>query len=266
MDYSQSLYQEVIIISLAHKVRMNFLFLTWVLYLSVISTTYSFKASTFPGLIRSVKGSHKECITASCKMSAELRSTEPPAIPQLTNTGSKTSNLTKRWITGLSLGALCSGWIASGNSFFAIGFLVASFIMNDEYTKMAQATGSSPASRLGIVTSIICFLSAASFPFVHELVVPIYISALMSSFVLSNNKTHTKINEIAASVLGVIYTGYLPSFWVRLRGLTYPNYMELVNPTNAIWTMGASTTWWTWTSIVFAGRDSILRLITCAMN
>lgn len=239
---------------------MKALHLLWALFLSVLATACCFKVTVLPGALKIqrniLSAGHKECNKIPCRESHQLRSIASDTA-MLPNTVPKTSNLTKRWITGLSLGALCSGWIASGNQLFAAGFLVASYIMHDEYTKMVQATGPTPAFRLGILTSIACFLSAAMFPFAHELIVPTYLSLLMGSVVLSNSKTPAKISDIAASILGVIYTGYLPSFWVRMRSLTYPNYMQLTNPTSAIWTMGAATTWWTWTSIVFAGTAII---------
>lgn len=161
------------------------------------------------------------------------------------------STLAKRWATGLSLGGLCTGWIATGNIPFALGFVVTSHIMLNEYSAMVRATGTVPASKFARAASALCFLVAAEFPGLHEFVLPISISILIVTLLFSNERP-ASINEIASSVLAIVYNGYLPSFWVRLHALTAPNFMSVVNP-NAIWTVGAAATWWTWTAIVFSG-------------
>jgi phosphatidate cytidylyltransferase len=123
--------------------------------------------------------------------------------------------------------------------------------MQSEYNSMVKATGVTTAFRLTIFVSALCYLAAAVSPWLHELILPTYVSVLMVTL-LSGNGRSTNISEIATSILGVVYAGYLPSFWVRLRALNEPNFL-LADPSRAIWTMGAAVTWWTWTCIVFSG-------------
>mmetsp|Transcript_27199 Transcript_27199/g.85609 ORF Transcript_27199/g.85609 Transcript_27199/m.85609 type:complete len:224 (-) Transcript_27199:103-774(-) len=91
----------------------------------------------------------------------------------------------------------------------------------------------------------------------------------MAWFLLMRKRAST-IAEISTTFLGIFYAAYLPSFWVRLRGLgsaigdstrfaflnnltpLLPAWMPRLMPSPDMWTMGAVVTWWTYLSIVFA--------------
>jgi CDP-diglyceride synthetase len=171
----------------------------------------------------------------------------------------KLSKLTKRWMTGLSLGALCTLWISAGNGPFMAGFFLASLIAQGEYYGMVRATGVEPAAKTGIVSSIICFLTAAMFPDYHELVMPLSASFLMMWLLIFNKKS-ASISEISTSLLGMFYVGFLPSFWVRLRAIDaivptkFPALLGAVGKWlhSETWSLGMIVTWWTWFSIVCA--------------
>jgi len=190
------------------------------------------------------------------KLSAVEISNDPRDIEVVKPKG--TSTIMKRWITGLSLGALGTLWIASGNGPFTLGFFIASILAQKEYYTMVKATGVEPAEKTGIVASIIFFVCAAIFPKYHELVMPLSATFLMLWLLIFNKKS-ASISEISTSLLGMFYVGFLPSFWVRLRAI------ELVFPTKFpvlfgqfawmradVWSFGAIITWWTWFSIVAA--------------
>lgn len=72
-------------------------------------------------------------------------------------------NLKYRWITGLSLGAIGTLWIASGNGIFPLGFLLASLIAQNEYYAMVRATGLIPAYKVCFVNKLIIIL-ISNFP------------------------------------------------------------------------------------------------------
>ena len=167
-------------------------------------------------------------------------------------------NLRQRWITGLSLGALATLWIFSGNGYFTLGFLLGSVIAQMEYYTMVRNTGVEPAIKTGLLSSILCYTCAAMLPQYHELVLPLSATMLMV-WLLVFKKTASSIGEISTTFLGMFYVGYLPSFWVRLRALgemtptLFPVILQRWGWTRAdTWTKGAIVTWWTWTSIVFA--------------
>ena len=168
------------------------------------------------------------------------------------------NKMVKRWLTGLSLGALGTLWICSGNGFFTLGFFFTSLIALSEYYSMVQATGVVPAKKTGIVASTFCYLTAAMVPQCHELVMPLSATFLMLWLLIFNKKS-ASIGEISSSLLGMFYVGFLPSFWVRLRGLSvvvptkFPALMQQFAWAHAdLWTFGAIMTWWTWFSIVLA--------------
>ena len=167
-------------------------------------------------------------------------------------------NIQKRWMTGCMLGLIATLWIFSGNGIFATGFLITTIISQLEYYEMLKATGVTPATKMGILSSMLCYLTAAFIPAYHEACLPIMTVALMT-WLLLFKETTSSIAEISGTFLGTFYLGYLPSFWVRLRGLgkmskfMFPQFLQSLKWVQAdTWTHGAVITWWTWTSIVFA--------------
>lgn len=79
---------------------------------------------------------------------------------------SDSKKLAKRWATGLSLGAIGTAWIFSGNGFFTLGFLLASLVALNEYYAMVKAAGAkcetdlvAPAAKTGTVASLACYIT-----------------------------------------------------------------------------------------------------------
>ncbi|KAJ1429290.1 cytidylyltransferase family-domain-containing protein [Ochromonadaceae sp. CCMP2298] len=163
------------------------------------------------------------------------------------------SNLTLRWITGLSLGAVGTAVIAAGAPVLSPVFLFASYIMREEYYNMVRATGVKTAKN-GILAAFLCFATATFYPSLHQMVIPLYTTGLMC-FLLATKNRSPSISEISTSIMGVLYLGYMPSFWVRVRAIGDPSFalptmQTMLNP--RLWSTGACLMWWTFTSIVFA--------------
>ncbi len=177
---------------------------------------------------------HRLDISLSATIGGEPVSTDSKAAPKLR------SNLTRRSLTGLALGVAGSSWIASNNGVFAAGFLAASYVMNSEYVKMAMPTGPTFVNKLNLVGSLLCHVAAVTNPSMHEAIVPVYFGMLMTTLLLFHDSPST-ISQIAKALLAVVYTGYLPSFWVRLHGLSG------LSP-------GPATIWWTWAAIASSGK------------
>lgn len=170
----------------------------------------------------------------------------------------RNKKLAKRWATGLSLGALCTLWIFSGNGIFTLGFLLTSLIAQSEYYGMIQVSGDLPTRKIGIVSLVLSYVTAAMLPAFHESVMPLSATFLMLWLLVFNKKSAT-IREISTSLLGMFYIGYLPSFWVRLKtcsslGMVAPSFFPPFMGSLSMhgWSIGSILTWWTWTSIVFA--------------
>jgi phosphatidate cytidylyltransferase len=97
-------------------------------------------------------------------------------------------------------------------------------------------------------------------PTYHELVMPLS-STLLMVWLLVFKKKAALISEISTSLLGMYFLGYLPSFWVRLHRISSLDNVSLTFLKNMLndpsLTFGMCVTWWTWTSIVFAGEQTI---------
>jgi hypothetical protein len=61
---------------------------------------------------------------------------------------------------------------------------------------MVEATGVKPAKKIGIVSSILCYVVAAMCPQYHELVMPVAVTMLML-WLLIFKKTSSTIGEIS---------------------------------------------------------------------
>ena len=168
-------------------------------------------------------------------------------------TGLKLSqNLKKRWLTGLTLGIICTLWIGAGNNIFILGFVLFSLIAQSEYYSLVKATGVLPAYKIGILSSFLCYYFAVILPQFHELIMPISVTMLMIWLLIFNKKS-PKISEISTSLLGMFYIGYLPSFWVRLRTLDNISLeIPLFLKSFTTLTKGSVVLWYTWTSIFIA--------------
>ena len=87
---------------------------------------------------------------------------------------SDSKKLLKRWATGLSLGAIGTVWIFSGNGIFTFGFLIASLVALNEYYDMVKAAGErwehcekiSPATKTGTLSSLVCYIAGIIYKYV----------------------------------------------------------------------------------------------------
>lgn len=182
-----------------------------------------------------------------------------------TENDKKRNNLLSRCATGIALSAAATLWAASDTRPFSFVFLVVSFIAQKEYFAMVKATGVEPARKISFLSSILCFVSAALAPKYHELVMPLS-SVMLTAWLLIVQKKSPSIYDMSASLLGMLYLGYLPSFWVRLRGVEQKwrvtsslfglrdgIFVNLEQSALTDWTLGAKFIWWTWVAVATAG-------------
>jgi phosphatidate cytidylyltransferase len=102
-----------------------------------------------------------------------------------------------------------------GGWYFTIGFGIIVYLGQQEYFQLARAKNIAPAGKTTLVVSQVLLVTAALAP---HLVDPMFALAgtLICFYLLFQPKLST-IADIAASILGLFYGGYLPSYWVRLR-------------------------------------------------
>lgn len=171
------------------------------------------------------------------------------------------NNIILRWLTGLSLGGFASLWIASGN-LFTLGFLAVTLITQKEYDAMLRGSGITPSTNISLLAAFAMFITANIQPAFHEILMPLSGIYLMISLLLCREKS-SSISDISASLWGIFYLGFMPSYWVRLRGLASLSSLASLRPvlglgdgnffvSKGLWSVQAAVMWWTWTSIVFS--------------
>jgi phosphatidate cytidylyltransferase len=162
--------------------------------------------------------------------------------------------------TATSLARLASGWAAGGIGFLmvmlggwwftlAVGLIVHLGLL--EFFRMARFKGIRPASRTTLVAVQLLLLTtqaaAGSGWFAPEVANDLAAAVLPASgavicgWLLLQPTTGT-IADIAASIFGLFYLGFLPSHWLKLR--------DLVDPVLAPSLAGANLpgTSWPWSS------------------
>ncbi len=128
--------------------------------------------------------------------------------------GSKTW---KRIGSGVVAIALALLMLVLGGWYFtlAIGLLVV--LGQLEYFRMVRAKGMLPAVKTTMLVSQVLVLMSYGKPDLIDAVLAV--SGTLICFYLLFRSKFATIADLSASVMGLFYTGYLPSFWVRLRGI-----------------------------------------------
>ncbi len=120
-----------------------------------------------------------------------------------------------RVISGIVAIILALGMLMFGGWYFTLGFGVIVYLGLTEYFQLVRSTGTEPAGKTTIFLSLILLVTAAIVP---SLVDPMFALAgtLICFYLLFQPKIAT-IADIATSILGLFYGGYLPGYWIRLR-------------------------------------------------
>ncbi|MBE9178988.1 phosphatidate cytidylyltransferase [Oculatella sp. LEGE 06141] len=114
--------------------------------------------------------------------------------------------------------ALALGMITLGGWYFTIGFGIIIYLGQQEYFQLARAKGMAPAGKTTLVVSqILLVISTLSPTGLADAVLPV--AGTFICFYLLFQPKFATIADISASILGLFYGGYLPSYWVRLRAL-----------------------------------------------
>lgn len=122
-----------------------------------------------------------------------------------------------RILSGIVAIALAFMATLFGGWYFTLMFAVIIFLGQNEYFNLVKAKGMAPATKTTLFVSqvllIICTLNGS----LADAVMPVA-GTFICFYLLFQPKMAT-IADISASILGLFYTGYLPSYWVRLRGI-----------------------------------------------
>ncbi len=124
-----------------------------------------------------------------------------------------------RIFSGIVAIALALGMIVLGGWYFTLGFCVIVYLGLLEYFQLVRAKGIAPAAKSTIFVSLLLLVTATISPTLTDAVFPLA-GTFICFYLLFQPKMAT-IADVASSILGLLYGGYLPSYWVRLRvGLT----------------------------------------------
>lgn len=150
-------------------------------------------------------------------MSAPL-SPSPPSLPSPPQRSPRATTLAR----------LASGWAAGGFGFVvvmlggwwftvAVGVIVHLGLL--EFFRMAQFKGIRPATKTTLVAVQLLLFTTQAIPSdVAAAVLPAS-GAVICGWLLLQPQTGT-IADIAASIFGLFYLGFLPSHWIKLRALS----------------------------------------------
>jgi len=141
----------------------------------------------------------------------------------------------KRILSGVVAIAAALTMLCLGGWYFTIALAVLVYLGQLEYFRMVAAKGMLPAVRTTMILSQMLMLGSHFYPALADALLPIA-GTLICFYLLFQPKLAT-IADLSASVMGLFYTGFLPSFWVRLRDLGQSAVMNL--PLDGFWMVGA---------------------------
>jgi phosphatidate cytidylyltransferase len=109
--------------------------------------------------------------------------------------------------------ALCM--LLLGGWFFTIGMCIIVYLGQSEYFKLVRAKGIEPASKITLIASQVLLVVGATGSNLDDSLFPI--AGTLICFYLLFLPKIASIADISTSLFGLFYSGYLPSYWIRLR-------------------------------------------------
>ncbi len=113
--------------------------------------------------------------------------------------------------------ALALAIVILGGWYFTVAFGLIVFLGQREIFQLVQAKGIRPSTKITLVVSQCLLLVAHINPSLVAAILPL--GGTFICFYLLFQPKFATIADVAASILGLFYGGYLPSYWIRLRDL-----------------------------------------------
>ncbi len=104
-----------------------------------------------------------------------------------------------------------------GGWYFTTVFAVIIFLGQKEFFDLVKAAGIAPTVKTTMIVSQLLLVICTLDDNLADAVMPL-VGTFICFYLLFQPKLAT-IADISASILGLFYTGYLPSYWVRLRAI-----------------------------------------------
>ena len=128
-----------------------------------------------------------------------------------------------RFKSGLFIGFFGLIVVLLGGWFFTLATALLTYLALLEFFRMAEFKGIKPATKTTIFSCFVIIISTYLETIgliegeILNSILPIC-SVGICTWLLLQPKSGT-ISDIAASIFGLFYLGFLPSFWIKLRGL-----------------------------------------------
>ncbi|WP_427160797.1 phosphatidate cytidylyltransferase [Aliinostoc sp. HNIBRCY26] len=120
-----------------------------------------------------------------------------------------------RIISGIIAIALALGAVLLGGWYFTIMLGVVVFLGQQEYFDLVRTRGIVPAAKTTLCLSLVLLAVSQIDNALADAVMPMA-GTFICFYLLFQPKMAT-IADVSASIMGLFYVGYLPSYWVRLR-------------------------------------------------
>ena len=130
-----------------------------------------------------------------------------------------------RILSGIVAIALALGGTLLGGWYFTFFYVIIIFLGQREYFNLVRAKGIAPAAKITMVVSQVLLAICTLNSNLADAVMPL--AGTFICFYLLFQPKMASIADISASILGLFYTGYLPSYWVRLRAIDTANFSNL---------------------------------------
>jgi phosphatidate cytidylyltransferase len=120
-----------------------------------------------------------------------------------------------RVISSIVAIAVALSMLLLGGWYFTIGMCIIVYLGQSEYFKLVRAKGINPATKITLVVSQILLLVGALGSNIDDALFPV--AGTLICFYLLFLPKIASIADISTSLFGLFYSGYLPSYWIRLR-------------------------------------------------
>ena len=127
--------------------------------------------------------------------------------------------------SGLLIGIFGLVVVLLGGWYFTLAIALLTYLALLEFFRMAEFTGIKPATKTTLLSCLIIIISTYLEAVglldkeISNSILPIS-SVVICTWLLLQPKSGT-ISDIAASIFGLFYLGFLPSYWIKLRALEW---------------------------------------------
>ena len=152
----------------------------------------------------------------------------------------------KRVLSGLLAGAFGIMVVGLGGWWFTFALGVIVHLALVEFFRMAQSTGIRPATKTTLLACQVLLVSSQLagkidvFSYLNDAVLPLS-GAVICGWLLLQPKTGS-IADIAASIFGLFYLGFLPSHWIKLRNLSDVDFVPIADVSSKLLSLGMAVT------------------------